>query len=222
MVAHTYWKYWFHLLKLQMTNKSIDINQRIPLETLYVALENYLNDTFSDDYILEQLKLHFSGENRLKKSLRIVKKIVSNNPIIELVNSNKTEVLSALKTKTDKNVILIALLNSSFIFSYDVLSILGKLFKVQEIVNREALTRELSKMYGSNRALPNAIDSVIPMFLEAGLFLRPKPAIYKWNGSLQISLVITNEIFIESFRINNSIIKILDYQFDAPYFLFVD
>lgn len=201
-----------------MKNKPIDINQRIPLETLHVALESYLNDTYSDDYILEQLRLHFSGENRLKKSLRIVKKIVSNNPIIELVNSNKAEILSALKSKTDRNVILIALLNSSFIFSYDVLSILGKLFKVQEIVNREALTREVSKIYGSNRALPIAIDSVIPMYLEAGFFIRPKPGLYHFLGKINITNEITHKIYIESYKVNKSILAIQDYQLMEPYF----
>lgn len=204
-----------------MNNKSIDINQRIPLETLHVALESYLNDNYSDDYILEQLRLHFSGENRLKKSLRIVKKIVSNNPIIELVNANKTQVLSAIKSKSDKNVILIALLNSSFVFSYDVLTILGKLFKVQEIVNREALTREISKIYGSNRALPNAIDSVIPMFLEAGFFDRPKSGLYQFNQKLNIKNEITQKIYIESFKTNNSISTIHDYQLMEPYFEFL-
>lgn len=201
-----------------MKNKPIDINQRIPLETLHVALESYLNDTYSDDYILEQLRLHFSGENRLKKSLRIVKKIVSNNPIIELVNSNKAEILSALKSKTDRNVILIALLNSSFIFSYDVLSILGKLFKVQEIVNREALTKEVSKIYGSNRALPIAIDSVIPMYLEAGFFIRPKPGLYHFLGKINITNEITHKIYIESYKVNKSILAIQDYQLMEPYF----
>ena len=50
-----------------MNNKSIDINQRIPLETLHAALEAYLNDNYSNDYIMEQLRLEYNGENRLKK-----------------------------------------------------------------------------------------------------------------------------------------------------------
>lgn len=59
-----------------MSNKSLYINQRIPLDTLFVALESYLDGNYSDDYILEQLRLEFKGENRLKKALRIVNKIV--------------------------------------------------------------------------------------------------------------------------------------------------
>ncbi len=205
-----------------MKNKPIDINQRIPLETIHIALESYLNNTCSDDYILEQLRLHFSGDNRLKKSLRIVKKTVSNSPIMALVNANKTEIQSALKSKTDRNVILIAMLNSSFVFSYDVISILGKLFKVQEIVNRQTLTREASRIYGSNRSLPNAIDSVIPMYLEAGFFARPKPGLYQFLGKINITCEITRKIYIESYKGNNSISTLQDYHLMEPYYEFLD
>jgi len=204
-----------------MKHKSIDVNQRIPLETLHVALESYLNECYSDDYILEQLRLHFSGENRLKKSLRIVRKIVPNNPAIELLTSNKTKILSAIKNKVDKNVILIALLNSSFVFSFDMLSILGKLFKVQTFVNREALTREISKIYGSNRALPNAIDSVVPMYLEADFFKRPKPGLYEFGDKLNVANEISRKIYIESYKINNTLSEIRDYQLMDPYFEFI-
>ncbi len=204
-----------------MTNKKIDINQRIPLDTLHAVLESYLNDNYSDEYILEQLRLHFDGDNRLKKSLRIVKKIISNNPLSDFILSNKESVKVAIKKKADRNLILIALLNSSFVFSYDVISILGKLFKVQNVVNREALTREASRIYGGNRALRNAIDSVIPMYLEAGLFARPQPALYQWEGGLNITTNITREIYIESFKALNSSDELLDYHLSDPYFLFV-
>ncbi len=197
------------------------MNQRIPLETLHIALESYIYDNYSDEYILEQLMLHFSGENRLKKSLEKIRKIIPNNPIIELVDTKKTDVRAALKSKSDRNVILIALLSSAFVFSYDALSILGKLFKVQDVVNREVLTKEASKMYGSNRALPNAIDSVIPMFLEAGFFSRPKLGLYEFSEKLNITHEITRSIYIESYKSNNSYSEFYDYQLLEPYFEFV-
>ncbi|WP_340113655.1 hypothetical protein [Maribellus mangrovi] len=205
-----------------MTNKKIDINQRIPLDTLYAVLESYLDDNYSDEYIIEQLRLHFDGENRLKKSLRIVKKIVSNNPLSDFILSNKEQVKVAIKKKTDRNLILIALLSSSFVFSYDVISILGKLFKVQNAVNREALTREASRIYGGNRALPNAIDSVIPMYLEAELFTRPQPGLYQWESGLTATTEITKQIYYESFKVVNSTDEVLDFHLSDPYFLFVE
>jgi hypothetical protein len=205
-----------------MSEKFIDINQRIPLETLHAALESYLTGTYSDEYITEQLRLHFQGENRMKKSLRIVKKIISNSPLNEVILKNSDQVLQAIKKKDDRNLILIALLNTGFKFSFDVLSILGRLFKVQEEVNREALTRQLSRLYGGNRSLPNAIDSVAPMFLEAGLFKRPKTGLYKWEKGLQITSPISSFIYTESFRINNSLDEVMNYHLGDPYFLFIE
>ena len=204
-----------------MTNKSIDINQRIPLETLHVALESYLNGTYSDEYILEQLRLHFKGENRLKKSLRIVKKIIVHNPIRSFIETHNAELVAALKSKTDRNVIVIALLNTSFVFSYDVLTILGKLFKVQDRVNSESLLREVSKVYGSNRALPNGLYSVVPMFLEANFFKRPKQGLYEFSGKMNITNEITQKLYIESYKIHNELTWIQDYQLMEPYFEFL-
>jgi hypothetical protein len=72
-----------------MNNKSIDINQRIPLDIIYAVLESHLNGSYSNEYILEQLRLEFEVENRLKKALRIVNKIIAENPLINFINENK-------------------------------------------------------------------------------------------------------------------------------------
>lgn len=204
-----------------MKNKSIDINQRIPLDTLYIALESYLDSTYSNEYVLEQLRLEFEGENRLKKALRIVNKIIQKNPLDELLMNKKTEVKTAIKKKVDRDIILIALLNSAFPFSFDVLQTFGKFFTVQELVNTQTIKKSISNVYGGNRATENAIYSVVPMFLEAGFFNRPKNGIYKWTGALSSTNTITNEIYIESFKVNNSITPSIDMHLRNPYFKFI-
>ena len=72
---------------------------------------------------MEQLRLEYSGENRLKKALRIVNRIIPKNPLLPLINANKAAIKLAIKKKQDRDIILIALLNSAFPFSYDVLKI---------------------------------------------------------------------------------------------------
>ena len=205
-----------------MNNKTIDINQRIPLGALEVALISFLEGNYSQEYILEQLRLDFQGENRLKKAVRIVNKIVPNNPLHNFLIENKNLIISALKMKADRNIILISLLNCAFPFSFNTLQILGKLFSVQEILSREALNKDLSKIYGGNRATPNAIDSVIPMYLEARLFERPKPGLYIWKEPLMITSTIAKKIYHESFKVNKSITEIRDYQLMDPYFVFIE
>lgn len=205
-----------------MNNKSIDINQRIPLETLHAALEAYLNDNYSNEYIMEQLRLEYSGENRLKKALRIVNRIIPKNPLLPLINANKAAIKLAIKKKQDRDIILIALLNSAFPFSYDVLKIFGKYFAVQEIINADTVKKSISNIYGGNRATENGIYSVVPMFLEAVFFDRPKQGIYIFNKKFNPNSELTKKIYLESFKYNNNITEIQDYQLMDPYLFFME
>ena len=201
----------------------VDINQRIPLYILKIALQSYLDGTYTNDYIMEQLRMEYNGENRLKKSLRIVNKIIKRNPIIHLTDENKVKVQAAIKSKNDCNLILISLLNSAFPFSFDVLRIMGKFFSVQDVINAETIKKNVSNIYGGNRATENGIYSVVPMFLEAGIFKRPKQGIYEFENILNYSTEIAKEIFIASFNQNNSIKRTLNnYQHSDSYFMFID
>lgn len=201
----------------------VDINQRIPLYILKIALQSYLDGTYTNDYIMEQLRMEYDGENRLKKSLRIVNKIIKRNPIIHLTDENKVKIQAAIKSKNDCNLILISLLNSAFPFSFDVLRIMGKFFSVQDVINAETIKKNVSNIYGGNRATENGIYSVVPMFLEAGIFKRPKQGIYEFENILNYSTEIAKEIFIASFNQNNTIKRTLNnYQHSDSYFLFID
>lgn len=204
-----------------MNNKPIDINQRIPLDVLYAALDSHINGTYSEDYILQQLRLEFKGENRLKKSLRIVSKIILRNPLAEFIEENRDQIKQAIKKRHDRNIILIALLNSTFGFSFDTLQFLGKYLSVQDFVNRETIKKSLANIYGGNRATENAIDSVIPMFIDAGLIKRETLGVYQQNADFNIISQVGKQIFIESFKTNQKIDDIQDYQLRDPYFLFI-
>ncbi len=203
-----------------MRVKTIDINQRIPIDTLEAALVSYLDGNYSNEYIIEQLRLEFTGENRLKKALAIVNKVIPKNPLHEYIIENKDIIKSAIRRKDDKNIILIALLNSAYPFSFDVLQTFGKYFSVQEIISINAIKKTISNIYGGNRATENGLYSVIPMFIEAKFFTRPKSGIYEWQSPLNISAPITKEIYLESFKLNKSIKDIQEYNLIDPYFTF--
>lgn len=204
-----------------MSNKSIDINQRIPLDALSAALESFLDDNYSNDYVLEQLRLDFDGENRLKKALRIVNKIIPQSPLSELILSNKEAMKYVIKNKTDRDFILIALLNSAFPFSFEVLRTFGKFFSVQDMVNTQTITKPISNIYGGNRATVNAIYSVVPMFLEAGLFTRPKQGIYQYTEQIKLSSSLAIMMYQESFKLNNVYNSLNEFQIRDPYFFFM-
>src|SRR5690554_4721136 len=204
-----------------MNNKSIDINQRIPLDTLYAALEAYLNDNYTNEYVVEQLRLEYTGENRIKKALRIVNKIIPKNPLVNLINENKTTISLALKKKQDRAIILISLLNASFPFSFDVLKVFGKYFSVQDVINADTVKKTISNTYGGNRATENGIYSVVPMFLEASFFTRPKQGIYEWSSKITPTTKIAKELYLESFKVNGTMVAESESNLFDPYFHFV-
>ena len=203
-----------------MINKSVDIDQLVDYEVLEIAILDYLKGSYSEEYILEQLRINISGENRIKKGLRIVKKVVLNNQLSSLICENKTEVIRALNNKDDKSIIIISLLNSAFPFAYDLLSIFGKFFKVQDLINIKVIQKEVSKVYGGNRVAVNGIYCVGPIFEKAGIYSRPKQGLYQIEDKLRPIHSVTKKIFIESFNINQSITPTIIDELN-PYFQFI-
>lgn len=204
-----------------MKMKSVDINQRIPLDTLQTALVTFLNDNYDEGYILEQLQLDYKGANRLKKSLRIVNKLVPNSPISDFLTENADQLKIALKQKPDRNVILISLLNVSFGFSFDTFDFLTRIFNAQQLVNSDTVLKALSKIYGGNRSTVNAMYSVIPMYVEAEMFNRPKTGVYESNGPIIVSSEISRDIYQNSFWCNKGLVPGNGNFVASPYLDFV-
>lgn len=204
-----------------MQIKPIDINQRIPLYVLEAVLLAYADDTYSQEYVEQQLRLEFDGENRIKKSVRIVNKIIINTDMAPLLKEKRELLKQALRSEADKNTILISLLNGAFSFSFDTLRSLGKLFSAQKEVSRDALRKTISKKYGGNRAMENAIDSVVPMFFEAGLLTRDKPGLYQFKKPLQLNTTVAADFYKESFQLNTKDTISSNTGLTDPYFIFI-
>ncbi|SIQ53082.1 hypothetical protein [Pontibacter lucknowensis] len=205
-----------------MDKKTIDINQRIPLHILEVALKTYLSGNYTSNYIIEQLRLEFTGENRLRKAARIVDKIITRNPLNNWLLANRDELQVALSKKSDRNLIIIALLNTAFPFSYDVLRTFGKYFLAQDVISTESIRKSIASIYGSNRATDNAIYSIVPMYLDAGLFKRKKLGVYEFLDPVPYTFPVSKQLYIESFKESLSIDELQDYQLMDPYFRFVE
>lgn len=203
-----------------MDHKSVDINQRIPLGVLEVALISFLTDNYSNEYIKEQISIEFSGENRIKKSLRIVNKIIANSPLKRFLLDHKSELLIALKSKSDKNIILIALLNASFVFSFDVISLFGRFLGVQDQISGEAILKGVRAIYGGNRAPENAFYAVVPMFIEAEFIERTKPGIYGLANLILPKMKIAIDLYKASFLHQKGLTEWNDFSGGDPYFRF--
>jgi hypothetical protein len=205
-----------------MTNKiEIGINQRIPISLLEMALLAALEGQGTPEYFAELAGTEYQGENRIRKSTYVMGRLTNRNPMMPFLQENKEAVISALRSKTDRPIILAAVINSAYSFGYDLTAILGKYLHVQTQVTTALLASKLSEKYGSNRSLPNAMNCVIPMLIEAGFFHRPCPGFFEaihHSGYSQLAL----ETYKRSFFQHNPMIP---EDFDVstnPYFEFLD
>lgn len=200
----------------------IDINQRIPLTILETGLKTFLEGNYNPAYLKEQLAFEYSGENRVAKALSFVNKTILRNPLNSSLLDNKQAILNALKHKGDRSIILIALLNSSYPFAFDILNAFAKYFQVQEFVSTKLIKKEAISKYGSNRSTENALFSVIPMFLEAGIFYRIKPGLYQAKEKIAVHSWIAQDLYRQSFLTNIPLLENSDILIFEPYLKLIE
>ena len=147
----------------------IGINQRIPISILEMALLATLDDQASSDYFVELAQTEYEGENRIKKALSVMNRLTVKNELMPFLLENAELVKASLRNKNDRSLILAAVICSAYGFAYDVTSTMGKYFHVQEQVITSLVQDKMAAKYGSNRSLPNAMNCVLPMLIEAGI-----------------------------------------------------
>lgn len=205
-----------------MAEIKLGINQRMPLDILHIALEQELQCIDDASRIEELLRSEYQGENRIKKAFNQIKSTIKNNPIKDYLVEHKDEVLNALKSKTDRNLILTAITAARYSFCYDVMVAFGKQFRLQDTVNSDVLCRLIAVKYGANKSVNNTLYYIIPQLAEAQMFSRPAPGEYTYLDPQQPCHKITWDIWKESYYVNEPLTSRDDdgYLFH-PYFRFI-
>lgn len=93
------------------------------------------------------------------KAVNELSKVIETNAIIPFLMERKGRVLSVMQYRGDRAIIVVALNNSAFPFSYEDVCILGKYLHVQYQVLRKLLEGKISEIYGFNKSISNAIDT---------------------------------------------------------------
>ena len=200
---------------------TIGLRQRIPMPLLEMALTAVLSGDYSREYFAELASTEYSGTNRIGKTITAISQLTDQNPLIDLLRENLEEVLQALRNRPDRTLILSSLILAKFEFAYDLFTLLGKYFHVQDQVETSLITQKMSQKYGSNRSLPNAMNCALPMFIEAGILHRPKNGFFeirKVTPASAISLRAFDEAF---FHWNPNLSRDLTYP-THPYYEYLD
>lgn len=192
----------------------IGINQRIPMQTLELALKAVLEDQYSNDYALELARYDYQGENRIKKAAKVLNRLTKTNALMPFYIEHKEKVLKALKNPDDRALLLIALVNTAYPFCYDVTATLGKYFHAQKTIGTPLLINKLSAKYGTNRTLPNGLYCIMPMLKDAGFITRPTVGLYEMcklspltevaRQAYTQSFMLNNPLFTDSYRAENN------------------
>ena len=198
----------------------IGLDQRIPINVMEIAIKAVLDDTYSIEWAKTNLEPELNGKNRIAKAVTELGNATVNNKLMGFVKTNKNKVLEALQYKSDKTLVLVGLINAAFGFGYNTTMVMGKYFHVQDCISKALLAEKMSKVYAYNKSVDNALYRILPMFIEAGLIIRPTTGIYS-RVPLEPRTDIAVEIYKQSFFINNPKCP-KDYPIeDSPYWKFL-
>ena len=200
--------------------KTIYINQRIPLRTIDLALRAVMNGEYSYGFALELAQGDFGGANRQKKAATIIGKLTERNPLLPFLKEHHAETMQALAYDHDRALIIAALINAAFQFGYDSTWLLGKYFHVQDEVSYNLISNKLAEQYGSNRRLYVGLGAILPMYTEAGFIIHPRNGYYA-KKALELKTQLSVEYYKQSFFLNNPLKNPSEDWFDHPYFEFL-
>ena len=200
---------------------TIGLRQRIPMSLLEMALTAVLSGDYSRKYFAELAATVYSGQNRIAKAVTAISQLTDQNPLIGILRENKDDVLLALRNRADRTMILSSLIIAKFEFAYDVFTLLGKYFHVQDQVVTSLITQKMSQKYGSNRSLPNAMNCALPMFIEAGILHRPRIGVFEIRRVTPVT-TIARIVFDEAFFLwNPSLSRELPHDYH-PYYEYLE
>ena len=180
----------------------IGLDQRIPINVMEMAVRAVLDGSYSVEWAKNSLESELNGKNRLAKAVTELGNATANNKLMGFVKTNKEKVLEALQYKSDKTLVLVGLINAAFGFGYNTTMVMGKYFHVQDCISKALLAEKMSEVYAYNKSVDNALYRILPMFIEAGLIVRPSTGIYS-RVPLEPRTDIAVELYKKSFFTNN-------------------
>ncbi len=205
------------------TDKALGLHQRIPMDILLEAFKAELKDDLDLERISELINTEYAGENRQKKGFNQVKTTLTDNALVVYCKGRKDEVISALQSPADRNLILSAVIAARYPFYYDLFCVLAKQFRLQDEVNKNLILRMIAAKYGANKSVYNVQINAVAQMLEACLITRAKVGVYMFAQPQKPAHSITYDVWRESYFINERLVNKEDAEsvMFEPYFRYL-
>lgn len=193
------------------------------MDILLEALRAELNDEQDMERLSQLINTEYAGENRQKKGFRQVKTTLAGNPLVTFAKEHKEEVLAALKSAPDRNLILSALMVARYPVCYDTYCLMAKQFRLQDEISRDLIIRMLGTKYGANKSVQNVQINVVAQMLECELIERTKVGVYAYKEPQKPLHPVTLRLWQESYFQNEPLANREDTEsvMFEPYFRYI-
>jgi len=178
----------------------IGINQRVPIELIDKYIASYIQTGCIDrDALKAEMTLVYNGKNRAEKGASFAWRILTHDEVSlsfarKSIGSTRYNKLK----KADKAALVLAVVAGAYPIFADILGILAKVYRVQELVSRGYVTKKVGDLYGSNKTLEIALDAVFPMLVDLGVIAREKVGVYRAISGIEIADEKVAELFVAS------------------------
>lgn len=178
----------------------VGINQRVPIELIDRHIAYYIQTGGIDRSALKtEMALVYEGKNRAEKGALFAWRILTHDEVsLSFVRKSIGSTRYNKLKKTDRAALILAIVAGAYPIFADILGILAKVFRVQELVSRGYVTQKVGDLYGSNKTLEIALDAVFPMLVDLGVITREKVGVYRAVSGIEIADEKVAELFVAS------------------------
>lgn len=178
----------------------VGINQRVPIKLIDKYLATYIQTGFIDrDALKAEMTLVYEGKNRAGKGALFAWRILTHDEVsLSFVRKSIGSTRYNKLKKTDRAALILAIVAGAYPIFADVLGILAKVYRVQDLVSRGYVTQKVGDLYGSNKTLEIALDAVFPMLVDLGVITREKIGVYRAVSGIEIVDEKVAELFVAS------------------------
>lgn len=181
---------------------AIGLRERVATPTLEKVIFSILDGSFCQDYINELIALETSGKSRADNLNRTIRRMTINNKLLDVIKEHEEEFKAYSKTGGNRCIIYVALFCCSYELFYDLISLLGKYFHVQEDISTELVKSKLCQKYGNGENVSRGICCALGMLVDAGLITRTQVGVYQANKQTNIS-DFARWMYKKAFLLNN-------------------
>jgi hypothetical protein len=208
-----------------MKNKVLGISQPIPYCVLEEAVYDYLKSGNVDrDKIIHNLGEYFRGKISIQNAAITVNKIVSANAaILAKIKKDIDGDTYINLPEGERKLLVICLIALTYPVFYEIMKVLGVGFKVQQKLSKVIVEQKLTALYGSNRAVYNAISSVLQMLKKYGILSSEKVGIYSLLSPVHSQIPLLCELCVYTdIKLSESNSILLEETEVRPFYMFID